>query len=84
MRTAMRTAFRRTIMSARFPSKVWEAPDSVGTRYLYVAGLSLDQSNAVLVCEPQHFGEERLVLFADGKVQGLKTAEIHRLMGVEE
>jgi hypothetical protein len=66
------------------PSKVWEAPDSAGTRYIYLGGLTLAQTNALLVCEPQNFGDERLVIFTDGSIQKLKTAEIHRLMGVKE
>jgi hypothetical protein len=66
------------------PAGVWEAPDSSGTRYIYLGGLTLGQTNALLVCEPQNFGDERLVIFADGNIQKLKTAEIHRLMGVEE
>jgi hypothetical protein len=66
------------------PAKAWEAPDSTGTRYIYVGGLTLDQTNGLLVCEPQHFGAERLVLLADGRIQKLKTAEIHRLMGARE
>jgi hypothetical protein len=69
---------------AEIPGKVWEAPDSTGTRYLYVGGLTLSQSNALLVCEPQNFGDERLVLLANGNIQELKTEEIHRLMGVQE
>ena len=70
--------------TAEIPAKVWDAPDSTGTRYLYIGGLSLNQSNAVLVCEPKNFGDERMVLFCDGKIQTLKTAEIHRLMGLPE
>jgi len=66
------------------PAKNWEAPDSAGTRYLYVGGLTLVQSNEVLVCEPQNFGDERLVLFASGRIQASKTQELHRLMGVQE
>jgi hypothetical protein len=66
------------------PAKTWEAPDSAGTRYIYVGGLTPAQTNALLACEPQNFGDERLALFADGKIQKLKTAEIHRLMGVKE
>jgi hypothetical protein len=69
---------------ADIPAKTWEAPDSAGTRYIYVGGLTATQTNAVLVCEPQNFGDERLVMFADGKIQKLKTAEIHRMMGVKE
>jgi len=66
------------------PAKIWEAPDSTGTRYIYVGGLMLNQTNVLLVCEPQHFGDERLVLFADGKIQKLKTVDIYRLMGAQE
>jgi len=69
---------------AEIPSRFWEAPDSVGTRYVYIAGLALGQSNAMLVCEPQNFGEERLILLADGKIRSCKTDEIHRLMGVQD
>jgi hypothetical protein len=69
---------------AEIPGKVWEAPDSTGTRYLYIGGLTLSESNAVMSCEPQNFGDVRLVLFASGKIQALKTAEIHRRIGVQE
>jgi len=64
--------------------RVWEAPDSSGTRYIYFGGLTLGTSNAVLVCEPPNFGPERVVLFAGGEIKFLKTAEIHRLLGVKE
>ncbi len=68
---------------AEIPAKSWEAPDATGTRYVYFAGRTLNQTNALLVCEPRHFGEDRLVLFADGNIQKLPTAEIHKLMGVK-
>jgi hypothetical protein len=69
---------------ADIPAKAWAAPDSAGTRYIFVGGLTSAQTNALLVCEPQNFGDERLVMLADGKIEKLKTAEIHRLMGVKE
>lgn len=69
---------------SEIPAKIWEAPDSSGTRYLYIGGMTLSQSNAVLACEPQNFGEERLVLFCDGKIAPLGTPEIHRLMGAQQ
>lgn len=65
---------------SEIPGKIWEAPDSVGTRYLYIGGLTLSQSNAVLACEPENFGDERLTLFGSGKITSVTTAEIHRLM----
>ncbi len=66
------------------PSRLWQTPDSAGTRYIYFGGQSLGQSNALLVCEPRNFGEQRFVLFADGNVRQLNTPEIHQLMGVKE
>ncbi len=68
---------------SEIPGKIWEAPDSAGTRYVYFGGQDATQSNAVLACEPQNFGEERIVLFVSGKVATLKTEEIHRLLGVQ-
>lgn len=62
------------------PSRLWQAPDSAGTRYLYFGGQSLSQSNALLACEPLNFGDDRLVLLAGGRIQSMKTAEIHRLL----
>lgn len=69
---------------AEIPAKTWQAPDSTGTRYLYIGGLSQTESNALLACEPRNFGNDRLALFADGKIKALKTPEIHRLLGVEK
>ena len=66
------------------PDKLWQAPDSSGTRYLYMGGLSLNQSNRVLACEPQNFGDERLVLFVSGEVKPLSTADIYKSLRVSE
>ncbi len=66
------------------PARLWEAPDSVGTRYIYFGGQSLGQTNALLICEPRNFGDQRLVLFVNGNIRQLNTPEIHRLMGVKE
>ena len=64
--------------------KVWQAPDSVGTRYIYVGGLKRDATGKVLACEPVNFGEERLVLFADGEIKKLATREIRLALGIKE
>jgi hypothetical protein len=60
------------------PAKIWEAPDRDGTRYLYLGTLNAGLTNGILACEPGNFGDERLVLFMDGKKAWLKTDEIHR------
>ena len=69
---------------AEIPEKIWEAPDSAGTRYIYLGGQTLSQSNALVACEPAGFGEERLVLFSDGNVKTLKTSEIHELIDARD
>jgi hypothetical protein len=69
---------------AEVPAKLWQAPDGAGTRYVYLGGQTLSQSNLLVACEPLTFGDERLVLLAGGKIESLKTPEIHRLMGVRE
>jgi hypothetical protein len=62
------------------PAKIWEAPDRAGTRYIYLGSFNAGLTNGILACEPRNFGDERLVLFMDGKEAWLKTDEIHRLL----
>jgi len=64
------------------PEKIWQAPDSVGTRYLYVGGLTLASATNILACEPVHFGDERFVLLVNGEIQKLATPEIRRRLGM--
>src|SRR5262245_13853594 len=58
------------------PDKVWQAPDSTGTRYLYFG--TPESDTAILACEPLSFGDDRFVLFANGDIEKLKTPEIRR------
>jgi hypothetical protein len=64
--------------------KLWQSPDSVGTRYIYVGGFSKDVTNALVVCEPVDFGDERLALFSDGRILKLPTSSIRQAMGIKE
>jgi hypothetical protein len=66
------------------PEKLWQAPDMTGTRYVYIGGRSLNQSNDVVACEPLNFGETRFVLFGSGRIASLGTAEIRRALGSSE
>jgi hypothetical protein len=63
------------------PEKIWQAPDSVGTRYVYVSGLTRLSGAQLLACEPVNFGERRLVLFANGEITTRSTPEIRRALG---
>ena len=49
-------------------------------RYVYVAALSPGTKSLVLVAEPEVFGGERLVLFADGNVCRIASGEVARLL----
>jgi hypothetical protein len=64
--------------------KIWQAPDSVGTRYIYVGGLSSHSTNEVTACEPASFGDQRFVLFATGEIKKLPTAAIRQALGIKE
>ncbi len=63
------------------PEKIWQSPDSKGTRYIYMGGLSMTDGNKVLACEPVSFGDERWVLTAHGELSKMKTAEVRRALG---
>ena len=65
---------------AEIPEKLWQAPDSNATRYFYLGGHCLSESNALLACEPRSFGDQRFALFANGKIQLVKTSTIQELM----
>jgi hypothetical protein len=61
--------------------KTWMSPDSVGTRYIYVAGLNRESGPMLLACEPITFGEQRLALMASGEIKMLSTSEIRQALG---
>ena len=50
------------------PEAVWRVPDPSGMRYVYMPGLIAEKDHSPLAYEPAIFGEERLVLLADGKI----------------
>ena len=63
--------------------KFWMSPDSVGTRYVYVPGLTRDSAGRLLACEPSSFGDQRLALMADGEIKMLATTEIRQALGAK-
>jgi hypothetical protein len=65
------------------PERIWQSPDHLGTRYIYVAGQTAGTSN-LLACEPGHFGDERFALLANGEIRKMKASDIHRAMGIED
>lgn len=62
------------------PEKIWQTPDSKGTRYIYVAGGTQRDGEKTIACEPVSFGDERWVLTANGEIRKLRTTEIRRAL----
>jgi hypothetical protein len=62
--------------------KIWQSPDSAGTRYLYVSGLPAASGTNILACEPMTFGDSRFALLANGEIQKLSTSEIRKRIGI--
>jgi len=61
------------------PEKIWQSPNSKGTRYIYFGGGRVAATN-IIACEPLDFGEHRFVLFGSGEIKRLSTTEIRRLV----
>ena len=61
------------------PDDVWLTPDGKG-RYLYMTGVSQDKGMAPLAYEPDTFGHERMVLFANGAIELLPVDVIQNLL----
>jgi hypothetical protein len=66
------------------PEKIWQTPDGIGTRYVYMAGLSSTQSTNLLAFEPVNFGDDRFVLLAGGDIQRWRTPELRHALGLKE
>jgi hypothetical protein len=67
--------------AADTPHELWEVPGGGGLRYLYVPGLSADDSAALLVYEPELESDGRLVLRSNGDIARLHSTEINDALG---
>ena len=62
------------------PEHLWSAPDTGGTRFIYLGGKSTNEPPRMLACEPTHFRNPRFVLMTDGKIQQLDTERIREAL----
>lgn len=60
--------------------EVWNLPQRLGTRYLYVPGRSIEGVSAVLAYEPLVYDDSQLVLWTDGRTQSMSIAELERAL----
>ena len=58
------------------PAGLWQAPDEVGSRYVYLGGFPGKLTTTIVAYEPPGFGDERFVLFGDGGIRLLEKKEI--------
>jgi len=56
--------------------KLWEAPDQLGSHYIYSGGLTTNDTRILLAVEPPNFGEPRFVLLTSGDIQQISSKDI--------
>ncbi len=61
----------------------WQTPHASGMRYLYFEGRNTDDGGRILACEPELFGDWRLVLFTNGEIRRMKSAKLAPLLSPE-
>jgi hypothetical protein len=62
---------------------LWQTPHASGMRYLYLPNRTTHDPGRVLACEPELFGEGRLVLFTNGDIRRMTSAELAPLLTPE-
>ncbi len=66
------------------PKSLWQVTDPSGMAYLYIGGQAANQGHSVLAYEPEIYGSERVVLFTNGEIKRLESAELLRLLPEEK
>jgi hypothetical protein len=62
------------------PQELWEVADASGMQFVYRPGLGAGDGARPLAFEPDLFGPQRFVLFTNGEVKRLTTAELTPLL----
>lgn len=62
---------------------LWRVPGPSGMRYVYLPNRTTHDPGRVLACEPELFGEWRLVLFTNGDIRRTTSAELAPLITPE-
>ena len=70
--------FPASDFGSEISEKLWEAPDQLGTRYIYSGGLTTNEVGSILVAEPLNFGDQRFVLLVSGELRQLSTTDIEK------
>ena len=70
-------------MIQSFPWSLWKTPHTSGMRYIYLPNRTTRDPGRVLACEPELFGDGRLVLFTGGEVKQMTSTELAPLLTSE-
>jgi hypothetical protein len=62
---------------------LWRTPHACGMRYIYMPNRTTRDGGRVLACEPELFGEWRLVLFTNGDIRRMTSNELAPLLTPE-
>jgi hypothetical protein len=62
---------------------LWRTPHASGMRYVYAPGRTTYDPGRVLACEPELFGEWRLVLFTNGDIRRMTSEQLAPLLAPE-
>ena len=62
---------------------LWRTPHASGMRYVYLSGRTSRDPGRVLACEPELFGDGRFVLFTNGDIRRMTSAELTPLLAPE-
>jgi hypothetical protein len=62
------------------PNHLWRTPHACGMRYIYLPNRTISDGGRVLACEPELFGDGRLVLFTNGDIRRMTSAELAPLL----
>lgn len=65
-------------------TSLWEVPGAGGMQYVCLPGRSADNPRGVLVCEPEVFGGERLVLYTNGELALVPSRELQSQLEAEK
>ena len=63
------------------PAERWQSAHPSKMRFVYVPGRTTADAGKVLACEPELFGESRLVLFVGGSVAAMRSDDLAPMLG---
>ena len=72
--------FPATQTDSAIPAPAWRVPGPVGMRYAYAGGAAILFDGVPFAYEPELFGDGRWVLFTDGSMRRLSSADLNRAL----